>query len=134
MNIYTPEKFRFRHTHTQRTEASYKAFVEGLFGEGASEHVQVAPKTSPDLLLKVNCRTYFNFKKLKNEIFLSHSSHAEHIRTTKPDKMVQTLKVLNLKIVKRINRPYTKFPQDWDLNSHSHPNKSKRFGTCADLI
>ncbi len=52
-NIYTPEKYRFRHTHSQRTEASYKAFVEGLFREGASDHIQVPPKTEPDLLLRV---------------------------------------------------------------------------------
>ncbi|KAJ6641584.1 Multiple inositol polyphosphate phosphatase 1 [Pseudolycoriella hygida] len=51
-NIYTPEKFHFRHTHSQRTEASFKAFVDGLFGEGADEHVNVLPKTNPDLLLK----------------------------------------------------------------------------------
>lgn len=52
-NIYSPEKFRFRHTHIQRTEASYKAFVAGLFGDEAWEHIQVPPKTETDLLLKV---------------------------------------------------------------------------------
>lgn len=29
-NLYDREKFLFRYTNTQRTEASYKAFVEGI--------------------------------------------------------------------------------------------------------
>lgn len=61
-NIYTPDKFLFRHTGVQRTEASFKAFVEGLFGEGASEHVQSGTVPKPDDLLKPydNCPAWKN--------------------------------------------------------------------------
>lgn len=30
---YSPSKFSFRHTRAQRTEASFKAFVEGVYIE-----------------------------------------------------------------------------------------------------
>lgn len=54
-NIYDAKKFAFRYTNTQRAEASYKAFVEGLFGENAYLHVQVPPPLqNNDTLLKVN--------------------------------------------------------------------------------
>uniref|UniRef100_A0A182N988 Multiple inositol polyphosphate phosphatase 1 n=1 Tax=Anopheles dirus TaxID=7168 RepID=A0A182N988_9DIPT len=49
---YQPTKFMFRHTTTQRTEASFKAFVEGLFGREEAQRVRPTPATEPDLLLK----------------------------------------------------------------------------------
>ncbi|XP_055322266.1 multiple inositol polyphosphate phosphatase 1-like [Sitodiplosis mosellana] len=51
-NIYDKNKFLFRYTNTQRTEASYKAFVEGLFGPNAHEHIQVQPPPTNDTLLR----------------------------------------------------------------------------------
>lgn len=44
-NTYSPEKFLFAHTDYQRTEASYKALVEGLFGDGACNRID-PPKPS----------------------------------------------------------------------------------------
>lgn len=52
-NIYSPDKFLFQHTKRQRTEASYKAFVEGLFGENAYEHIKLPPIPEKETLLKV---------------------------------------------------------------------------------
>lgn len=52
-NIYDHEKFEFRYTNTQRTEASFKAFVEGLFGPNAHEHIKVTPPPTNDTLLRV---------------------------------------------------------------------------------
>lgn len=51
-NVYDQQKFQFRHTNTQRTEASFKAFVEGLFGENAYRYVKVPQPTSNDTLLR----------------------------------------------------------------------------------
>lgn len=59
--IYTPEKFLFRHLKTQATEASYKAFLEGLFGPNAYEHISLPAQPDDDLLLKVK---YFIFHKI----------------------------------------------------------------------
>lgn len=55
-NIYAQEKFLFRHTKTQRTEASYKAFVDGLFGENAYNHITLPAQPDQDMLLKVSQR------------------------------------------------------------------------------
>uniref|UniRef100_A0A182TS74 Multiple inositol polyphosphate phosphatase 1 n=1 Tax=Anopheles melas TaxID=34690 RepID=A0A182TS74_9DIPT len=49
---YQPAKFMFRHTRTQRTEASFKAFAEGLFGREEAQRVKPTPATEPDRLLK----------------------------------------------------------------------------------
>lgn len=51
-NIYSREKFQFRYTKTERTEASYKAFVEGLFGDSAWQHITIPPPSEQELLLK----------------------------------------------------------------------------------
>ncbi|XP_055601964.1 multiple inositol polyphosphate phosphatase 1 isoform X2 [Uranotaenia lowii] len=49
---YRKERFLFRHTDSQRTEASFKAFVEGLFGDGMSEYIKPEPEPTDDKLLK----------------------------------------------------------------------------------
>uniref|UniRef100_A0A1B0DD06 Multiple inositol polyphosphate phosphatase 1 n=1 Tax=Phlebotomus papatasi TaxID=29031 RepID=A0A1B0DD06_PHLPP len=49
-NIYTPDKYKFSHTNVQRTEASYKAFVEGLFGENAYQHVTLSQDNDDSFL------------------------------------------------------------------------------------
>lgn len=54
-NEYDRDGFHFQHTSTQRTEASFRAFVEGLFGDGAHEHIDVPqPSGDNDTLLWVN--------------------------------------------------------------------------------
>uniref|UniRef100_A0AAG5D5Z0 Multiple inositol polyphosphate phosphatase 1 n=1 Tax=Anopheles atroparvus TaxID=41427 RepID=A0AAG5D5Z0_ANOAO len=49
---YDANKFLFRYTNTQRTEASFKAFAEGLFGSEQSQRVTPVPAAEPDTLLK----------------------------------------------------------------------------------
>lgn len=51
-NLYDRQKFSFRHTKTQRAEASFKAFIEGLFGENAYRYVEVPPPAQNDTLLR----------------------------------------------------------------------------------
>lgn len=43
----------FRHTDFQRTEASYKAFVEGLFGDESYINITINSPPKPDMLLMV---------------------------------------------------------------------------------
>lgn len=61
--------FQFRHTPTQRTEASFKAFAEGLFGENAFEHVRAEQTAENDTLLKPhgNCPLYQDNKQRNKE-------------------------------------------------------------------
>ncbi|XP_058121846.1 multiple inositol polyphosphate phosphatase 1 [Anopheles ziemanni] len=49
---YDANKFLFRYTNTQRTEASFKAFAEGLFGSEESQRVKPIAPSEPDTLLK----------------------------------------------------------------------------------
>lgn len=52
---YSREKFLFQHTDTQRTQASFRAFADGLFGYNGYRLVSPEPIPQPDLLLRVNC-------------------------------------------------------------------------------
>lgn len=49
---YSRDKFKFGYTDTQRTEASYKAFVEGLFGPAADSIIETSPETNQSILLR----------------------------------------------------------------------------------
>lgn len=57
---YSPTDFYFRHTATQRTLGSLRAFTDGLFGPNAFEHVNFEETTSQDRLLapNLNCQLY----------------------------------------------------------------------------
>lgn len=50
---YSTKNYHFLHTNTQRTEASYKAFVQGLFGKINSEKIQKPILPEKEFLLKV---------------------------------------------------------------------------------
>lgn len=56
------QKFLFRYTTpaTQRIKASFVAFVEGLFGEKAYEHIELPPPLVEDTLLSPYrfCKSY----------------------------------------------------------------------------
>lgn len=49
---YSREKFRFGFSNTQRTEASYKAFVEGLFGPNANQMIDARAENNNSILLR----------------------------------------------------------------------------------
>lgn len=48
---YSAEKFLFRHTDTQRTQASYQAFLDGLFGDNAHRNITPLEIPKNDTLL-----------------------------------------------------------------------------------
>lgn len=51
-NVYTPQRYMFRHAFTQRSQASIRAFSDGLFGEGAWQHVFFEPMPVRDWFLR----------------------------------------------------------------------------------
>lgn len=57
---YDRQKFHFMYTATQRAEASFKGFVEGLFGEGAHDNIVVPQPTINDTILRVSAAHPFN--------------------------------------------------------------------------
>lgn len=52
-STYSPSKYFFQHTDTQRTQGSFRAFADGLFGFNEYRNVVPAPIPERDLLLKV---------------------------------------------------------------------------------
>jgi multiple inositol-polyphosphate phosphatase/2,3-bisphosphoglycerate 3-phosphatase len=50
---YDRTKYQFRHTGIQRTEASFKAFADGLFGLNGYQKVTIEPNPARDLFLRV---------------------------------------------------------------------------------
>lgn len=63
---YNINHFHFRHTNTERTRSSFRAFVNELFGESAHKEIDAEmPKNRPDVLLKgyANCPLWRDQKK-----------------------------------------------------------------------
>ncbi|KAG5683997.1 hypothetical protein PVAND_013250 [Polypedilum vanderplanki] len=58
--IYDRTRFSFRHTDRQRTQATVRAFADGLFGENAYRNVIIQDPPNPDPLLRPhdNCPAY----------------------------------------------------------------------------
>lgn len=51
---YSQSKYLFRHSDTQRTQASFRAFADGLFGNNGFQQVTPEPIPARDLLLRVS--------------------------------------------------------------------------------
>lgn len=49
---YNRNQFTFRHTNRQRTQATVRAFADGVFGRDAYQRVTVEPVQDPDRLLR----------------------------------------------------------------------------------
>ncbi|CRK97829.1 CLUMA_CG011205, isoform A [Clunio marinus] len=49
---FSRDKFKFGFTDTQRTEASYKAFAEGLFGPNAEGVINAKAESNQSILLR----------------------------------------------------------------------------------
>lgn len=110
-NIYTPEKYRFRHTYTQRSEASYKAFVEGLFREGAFEHIQVPPKTQPDLLLQ----PYKTCKSHENNMARVEGPDSEYSKFENSDIYKQTIFEISARLGFKFSLTPKQIKSIWDM-------------------
>lgn len=54
--VYSPTQFRFRHTDRQRSNASIRAFADGLFGSRGFERVQFDTVPARDTLLRVSMK------------------------------------------------------------------------------
>lgn len=52
-STYSRSKYLFQHSDTQRTQASFRGFADGLFGFNGHQQVTPEPIPSRDLLLRV---------------------------------------------------------------------------------
>lgn len=66
-NVYDQQKYLFKYTSTQRTEASFKAFVEGLFGESADRYVKADGLVNDTLLRPYKSCNEWSDQKIKKE-------------------------------------------------------------------
>lgn len=52
-DVYSPVKFNFKHTDTDRTRESFNVFVDELFGVNAHLKIDAEPTEETESLLKV---------------------------------------------------------------------------------
>lgn len=88
-NEYSSDKFFFRHTDFQRSEGSYKAFAEGLFGDQAYDSITLdpPPSTDADVLLMV-CERALNSRINYLYLYFSHMKCVNSLGQTIIIKMV----------------------------------------------
>ncbi|XP_037908515.1 multiple inositol polyphosphate phosphatase 1-like [Hermetia illucens] len=111
LSQYDENEFLFRHTDTQRTEASYKAFVEGLFGPNAYQKVKVTPPPSDDSLLAPHdrCQTWVDREDEKK------GSDTEGGLFKKSDVMNEALERISARLGYAKVQKYKKIKQLWDM-------------------
>lgn len=63
---------QFRHTKTERTEMSARAYAKGLFGSTAQ--VYFPPPLDPDPILKVLCSPYITFLSICYQVLMCYNS------------------------------------------------------------
>lgn len=51
-SVYSRNWYTFRHTNRQRTQASARAFADGIFGQNGYQRVYFEPVLDPDRLLR----------------------------------------------------------------------------------
>lgn len=121
---YSKEKFRFGFTNTQRTEASYKAFVEGLFGPNADNIVNTQAENNGSILLRPyeKCSTYIQQEDKAKD---NSSEHYKFQQTATFKKTVEEISTrlgfkytLNSKQIDTIF-DMCRYDQAWRLQDHS---------------
>lgn len=123
---YDDTNFHFRHTSTERTRSSFRAFVNELFGENAHQNIKNAesPKNQPDLLLKAykNCPLWREQKKLLKQ---SNSEITRFENSVIFSKLIEEIKlrfgfdgILQKEQIKDIY-DICRYEQAWHINKTS---------------
>ncbi|XP_070500459.1 multiple inositol polyphosphate phosphatase 1-like [Chironomus tepperi] len=108
---YSKEKFRFGYTDTQRGEASYKAFVEGLFGPEAYKLIDTKPELNSSLFL----RPYDSCGKWEEQEDKVKNQNSEYFKFQQSDVFKKMLEEVSI----RLGYKYTLTPKNidkiWDM-------------------
>lgn len=108
---YSSEKFKFGYTNLQRTEASYKAFIEGLFGPGADGIVHTDPERNGSILL----RPYEFCPEFEKQEARSKDNSSEYAKFMQTNVYKKTLEEISI----RLGYKYTMSPKQvdtiWDM-------------------
>lgn len=89
---YSQEKFRFGYTNTQRTEASFKAFFEGLFGP--NQMLDIQPETNKSILLN----PYDSCNKWLEQENTATDEKSEYFKFQQTDIFKQTLQEISTRL------------------------------------
>lgn len=104
---YSKEKFQFAYSDTQRTFASYKAFVEGLFGPNADEFISARVETNQSILL----RPYEHCEESQRNEDRSKAPDSEYEKF----KDTEVYRKVADEVSKRLGFKYTLQPKQIDL-------------------
>lgn len=108
---YSKENFKFGFTDTQRTEASYKAFIEGLFGPNAEGIIDTRPETNHSILL----RPYDFCPEFNKQEDIAKSNSSEYGKFMQGDTYKKMLEEISI----RLGYKYTLSPKQvdtmWDM-------------------
>lgn len=108
---YSQEKFKFGFTDTQRTEASYKAFIEGLFGSGAEGIVNTKAESNQSILL----RPYESCGEYKKRSEMAKDKDSEHMKFLQSETFKKTAEEISIRLGYKYTLNDKQIDNMWDM-------------------
>lgn len=108
---YSAEKFKFGFTDTQRTEASYKAFAEGLFGPGAEGIINARAESNNSILL----RPYESCPEFQVQGDRAKDNNSEHYKFMQTDVYKKTLEEISIRLGYKYTLNSKQVDTMWDM-------------------
>ncbi|CAO1347101.1 unnamed protein product [Diamesa hyperborea] len=108
---YTKRNYHFSYTDTQRTEASYKAFTEGLFGPGADGFINISPESNDSLLL----RPYDKCSEWNTQQDMYKGNDSEYFKFQNTDLFKKTLGDISIRLGFKYTLHANQVEDIWDM-------------------
>lgn len=108
---YSREKFKFGYSDTQRTEASFKAFVEGLFGPGAENIVDGQAETNNSILL----RPYEKCAEFDKQAERAKDNSSEYYKFMQSNVYKKTLEEISIRLGSKFTFSSKQVDTIWDM-------------------
>lgn len=108
---YSKDKFKFGFTDTQRTQASYKAFTEGLFGPGADGIIDTRPETNKSILL----RPYESCPEFEKQSEKAKDKDSEHFKFQQSDVYKKTIEEISIRLGYKYTLNSKQVDTIWDM-------------------
>lgn len=108
---YSAETFKFGYTDTQRTEASFKAFAEGLFGPGSERDINVRPEANQSILL----RPYESCAEFEKQGDRAKDVNSEHYKFMQTDVYKKMLEEISIRLGYKYTLNSKQVDTMWDM-------------------